>query len=195
MLWFHGSILCNWSFWLYISETGSEINCLPWWRNTRKTRHQRPFWSRSVSAGEEWKIVFDSATHTHCIYLVSTGFFEGALQLQQLPQRHLKKPWGEVFPSLNPGAHLKVFRGEWSQIHNRSPSGLPCGAPFETPIINISWVWTMKLCPCAYRENEKRIMYVSLWVMHYYTCVQPPPHPAPCPLTPFSIAWSTCLLQ
>lgn len=42
-LWFHGSMLCNWSFWLYIEKTGSKINCPPWSGSTRKTRYQRLF--------------------------------------------------------------------------------------------------------------------------------------------------------
>lgn len=91
MLWFHGSMLCNWSFWLYIGETGSKINCLLWWGYTRKTRHQRLILSQRVSLGKGWKIVFDAATHkhtrAHTPYMLSQHqSFEGGT-LQQLPQR------------------------------------------------------------------------------------------------------------
>ena len=84
-LWFHGSMLCNWSFWLYIGETGSKINCLLWWGNTRKTRYQRLFWSQRVSVGKEWKIVLDTAIDTHCIYLVR--ILRGCFDCSSFPQR------------------------------------------------------------------------------------------------------------
>lgn len=142
MLWFHGSMLCNWSFWLYIGETGSKINCLLWWGNTRKTRHQRLFWSQRVSVGKEWKIVFDAVphkhtrTHTHCIYLVGTRVFEGAL-CNTFPREISEAArWGVSIS--DPGAHLEVFSREWGQIHNESPWGLPFRAQFEPPVINIA---------------------------------------------------------
>lgn len=42
---------------------------------------------------------------------------------------------GEVFPSLDGAAHLEVFSKEWTQIHNRSPRGLPARTQPAPPYI------------------------------------------------------------
>lgn len=53
--------------------------------------------------------------------------------------------------------------------------------------------WRMKLCPCAQKRKGKNVCQ-SVSDALYWMCVWPP-HPALCPLTPFSIARSACLLQ
>lgn len=131
-------MLCNWSFWLYIGETGGKINCLPWWGNTRKTRYQRLFWSQRVSAGKEWKIELDTATNTHCIYLVSGRILRGRFDGNSSPLREISEAstrrcfhrW-PVSPS---GSLQRRPRYTTTGV----PEGLPCSAQFEPPIIYIS---------------------------------------------------------
>lgn len=67
-LWFHGSMLCNWSFWLYIEKTGSKINCPPWSGSTRKTRYQRLFEVKGCLLENNGKLNLTPPTNTHCIY-------------------------------------------------------------------------------------------------------------------------------
>lgn len=130
-------MLCNWSFWLYIGETGSKINCLPWWGNTRKTRYQRLFEVKGCLLGKNGKLN-STPPQTHALYIFSQPQnFEGEHWLQQLPQRQISEAstWGVSIS--DPWAHLEVFRGEWTQIHKGSPWGLPCSAQFEPPIISL----------------------------------------------------------
>lgn len=133
-LWFHGSMLCNWSFWLYIWQTGCKINCLPWWGNTRKTRYQRLFEVKGCLLGKN----YTRQCRWHTLYIFSQHQnFEAALWLQQLPQRDFWSYEVRCF-HLWPGEAIwKSSGGEWTQIHNGSPWGLPGSAQFEPPIINI----------------------------------------------------------
>lgn len=51
-LWFHGSVLHNWSLSLYIGQTVCKINCLPQWGWTRKTGYQKAFCSQRKCFGK-----------------------------------------------------------------------------------------------------------------------------------------------
>lgn len=91
------------------------------------------------SKGVCWERMENCIWHrcTHGIYLVSTRILRGSFDCNSLPGEVCEAArWGVSIS--DPGAHLEVFRGEWTQIHNGSPWGLPCSAQFEPPIINIT---------------------------------------------------------
>lgn len=89
--------------------------------------------------------------HTLYIYIVSTRILRERFDCSSFPREISEAArWGVSIS--DQGAHLEVFRGEWTQMHNGSPWGLPCSAQFEPPIINITGGkrgWRIKLCPCA----------------------------------------------
>lgn len=123
---------------------------------------------------------------THTVYIkFAPGF---SRRCSSVPTEICRaSTWGVSIS--DPWAHLEVFRGERTQIHNGSPQSLPGGAQFPPPIINITaakWGggWN---CVHVRRRKKKYVQSVSDALMV--------PHPALCPLTPFSIAWSACLLQ
>lgn len=135
-------------------------------REYKKNKISKAFWSQRVPVGKEWKIVLDTATDAHCIYLVSTSF-----DCNSFPREISEATrWGVSIP--DQGAHLEVFRGEWTQIHNGSPWGLPCSAQFEPPIINITGRKWGGGWNCVHVHRRRRGgMCVRVWVMHYIVCV------------------------
>lgn len=134
----------------------------------KKNKISKAFWSQTVSVWKEWKIVLDTATDTHCIYLVSTRILRGCFDSSSFPREISEAArWGVSIS--DQGAHLEVFRGEWTQMHNGSPWGLPCSAQFEPPIINIAGGKRGGGWHCVHVHKKKK-MYVRVWVMHHIVC-------------------------
>lgn len=132
-------------------------------REYKKNKISKAFWSQRVPVGKEWKIVLNTTTtDARCIYLGSTSF-----DCNSFPREFYEATrWG--VSTLDQGAHLEVFRGEWTQTHNGSPWGLPCSAQVEPPIINITGGKWGGGWNCVH--VLRRRMCVRVRVMHYIVC-------------------------
>lgn len=176
MLWFHGSMLCNWSSWLYIGETGWR-NCQLWWGNTGKTRHQRLF---EVEGCLLWKngILYSPPLHTLYIFSQHQKSKGGALTATVSLERFVKLR-GEVFPSL-------TQQPIWKSSEENGPRyKIPevCHAVHNLNLPSLisleeNWVEDEIVSMCVARKG-KRKMHVRIWAVHYCVCVTATPCAVP----------------
>lgn len=168
-LWFRGSMLCNWSFWLDIGETGTRINCLPWWGNTRKKNIKGFFEVKGCLLGNNGKLYSTPPqTHTVHIYIVSGSISSGRYDCSGFPRDDFCSYKVRCF-HLGPGQPIWKSSGQNGPRDTMGvPEVLPHSAQFRTlpSLIPLEEKWGGGWNCVHVESREEEKMYVRVWAMH-----------------------------
>ena len=120
----------------------------------KKKRYQRLFWSQRVSVGKQWKIVLDTATDTHCIYIASGSILRGRFDYSGFPWDDFRSYEVRCF-HLGPGQPIWKSSGESGPRYTMGvPEVLPHSAQFRT---------LPSLIPLEEKKNGVEGEIASVW--------------------------------